>query len=94
MQHTARLTAGFRERCASTGLTDAALAAAIGVSRQFFNRVKNGHESPSVAFMAGAIHAGLATTFAEVAEPTPPLRMKDAAARGQRAAAKNPKGHE
>ena len=71
MRPSARLTTDFRERCARTGLTDAALAAAIGVSRQFFNRVKNGHEPPSVAFMAGAVHAGLAATVAEVAEPVP-----------------------
>lgn len=71
MRPPARLTKDFRERCTATGLTDSALAAAIGVSRQFFSRVKNGHESPSVAFMAGAIHAGLANTFAEVAEPAP-----------------------
>ena len=69
MTHTARLTESFRQRCAETGLTDAALAAAIGVSRQFYNRVKNGHEPPSVGFMAGAVHAGLAQSFAEVAEP-------------------------
>lgn len=68
---SARLTTDFRERCARTGLTGAALAAAIGISRRFFNRVKNDHEPLSVAFMAGAVHAELAATFAEVAEPVP-----------------------
>lgn len=65
----AQLTKVFLERADQTGLTDSALAAAIGVSRQFYSSVKIGHEQPSVAFMAGAIRAGLAGTFAEVAEP-------------------------
>lgn len=67
----ARLTAGFLDRLARTGLTDAAAAAAIGVSRQYFAQVKAGEVSPSVRFLAGAVNAGLADDFAEVAEVVP-----------------------
>lgn len=64
----ARLTQGFLDRVAATGLSDAAVAAAIGVSRQYYSQVKSGAEAPSVKFLAGAVLAGLADTFAEVAE--------------------------
>ena len=65
----ARLTPQFLARAESTGMTDAALAAAIRVTRQFYSAVKNGTEQPTVRFMAGAERAGLAATFADVAEP-------------------------
>ena len=68
---TIRLTAGFLARLAETGLTDAAAAAAIGVSRQFFSQVKSGQANPSATFMAGAVRSGLADNFAEVAEVVP-----------------------
>lgn len=74
----ARLTQGFLTKVAASGLTDAAAARAIGVSRQFYSAVKNGQENPSVAFMTGAVHAGLADTFDAVAEPVP-TTSKDAA---------------
>lgn len=64
----ARLTQGFHDRVAATGLSDAAVAAAIGVSRQYYSQVKAGKEAPSVRFLAGAVVAGLADTFADVAE--------------------------
>lgn len=67
-QPVARLTADFRERVAATGLTDAAVAAAIGVSRQYYSQVKAGVEAPSVRFIAGSVLAGFAATFADVAE--------------------------
>lgn len=67
----ARLTEQFIERATATGMTDAALAAAIGVTRQFYSAVKNGKEQPTVRFMIGAVRAGLADTFADVAEPIP-----------------------
>ena len=66
---TARLTEDFLNRAEATGMTDAALAAAIGVTRQFYSAVKNGHEQPTTRFMVGAVRAGLANTFAEVAAP-------------------------
>lgn len=66
---TARLTKTFLDRAESTGMTDSALAAAIGVTRQFYSAVKNGNEQPTTRFMVGAVRAGLAGTFAEVAEP-------------------------
>lgn len=69
-QPTARLTKGFLDRAAATGMTDAALAAAIGVTRQFYSAVKSGAEQPTTRFMVGAVRAGLASTFADVAEPT------------------------
>lgn len=67
----ARLTQGFLDRVAATGLTDAAAAAAIGVTRQFYSEVKAGRQNPTVTFMTGAVRAGLAGTFDEVAEPLP-----------------------
>lgn len=65
----AHLTESFLEKVAATGLTDAAAARAIGVTRQYYSQVKLGKTSPSVAFIVGAIHAGLATSFNDVAEP-------------------------
>lgn len=65
---TARLTQQFLDRVKETGLTDSAVAAAIGVSRQFYSQVKAGKEQPTVRFMAGAVRAGLADNFADVAE--------------------------
>lgn len=70
-QPIARLTPQFLVRVASTGLSDAAVAAAIGVSPQFYSQVKNGEQAPSVRFMSGAVLAGLASSFAEVAEVRP-----------------------
>ena len=68
-QPKAQLTAQFLKRAEETGLTDSALAAAIGVTRQYYSAVKVGKENPSVNFMVGAIRAGLAETFSDVAEP-------------------------
>lgn len=65
----AQLTQDFLTRVEATGLTDAAVAAAIGVSKQFYSQVKLGKESPTINFMVGAVRAGLADTFADVAEP-------------------------
>ncbi len=70
-QPIARLTPQFLARVADTGLSDAAIAAAIGISPQFYSQVKNGEQAPSVRFMSGAVLAGLALTFAEVAEVQP-----------------------
>lgn len=63
-----RLTDQFLARVADTGLTDAAAAAAIGVTPQFYSQVKTGQAAPSARFMAGAVLAGLAESFADVAE--------------------------
>lgn len=65
---TARLKASFLEHVAATGLTDSAMAAAIGVSKQYYAAVKAGTATPSVRFIAGAVNAGLAEDFADVAE--------------------------
>lgn len=65
----ARLTPDFLARVEATGLTDEAAARAIGVSKQFYSAVKLGKQSPTINFMVGAIHAGLADSFADVAEP-------------------------
>lgn len=70
-ERKARLTQTFLDRVKATGLTDEATARAIGVSRQFYSEVKNGKQNPTVGFMTGAVHAGYATNFAEVAEPLP-----------------------
>ena len=67
---TAKLTPAFIARVEGTGLSDAAVAAAIGVTRQYYSQVKAGATAPSVRFMAGAVSAGLADTFADVAEVT------------------------
>lgn len=58
----------FLERVEKTGLTDSAVAAAMGLTRQFYHQVKTGERQPSAGFMAGAVSAGLASTFADVAE--------------------------
>lgn len=67
----ARLTRNFLDRVEATGLTDAAAARAIGVTRQYYSAVKNGKENPSISFMAGAVQAGLADSFDGVAELVP-----------------------
>ena len=72
-QPKARLTPDFLARVEATGLTDSAVAAAIGVSRQFYSQVKLGNENPTVNFMVGAVQAGLADSFADVAEPVGPV---------------------
>ena len=64
----ARLTPEFLARVAATGLSDAALAAAIGVTPQFYSQVRNGQAAPSTRFLVGAVQAGLADTFGGVAE--------------------------
>ena len=66
---TARLTQQFLDRAAATGMTDTALAAAIGVTKQFYSDVKSGKQQPTTRFMVGAVLAGLADSFADVAEP-------------------------
>lgn len=66
-----RLTPRFLDRIAATGLTDAAIAATLGVSEQLYGRVKRGETAPSVRFLAGAVVAGLADSFADVAEVDP-----------------------
>lgn len=68
-QPKAQLTQAFIERVDNTGLTDSAVAAAIGVTKQFYSAVKLGKENPTVNFMVGAVRAGLAETFSDVAEP-------------------------
>ena len=70
-QPAARLTEQFIARADATGMTDSALAAAIGVTRQFYSAVKSGKEQPTTRFMVGAVRAGLADSFADVAEPIP-----------------------
>ena len=64
----ARLTSDFLARVEATGLTDSAAAAAIGVTRQQYSAIKLGHEQPTTRFIVGAITAGLAESFADVAE--------------------------
>lgn len=61
------ITPAFRRRVEQTGMTQGALAKAIGVSRQFFNAVLNGKQEPTTAFMVGAIKAGLADQLSEIA---------------------------
>lgn len=75
MAAKARLTESFLARVADTGLTDSAVAAAIGVTKQYYSAVKNGKDNPSVGFMVGAVHAGLADSFADVAEPITPEKV-------------------
>lgn len=68
MASKARLTPQFLARAAATGMTDAALAAAIGVTPQYFSQVKAGTVGPSIRFLAGSVLAGLADDFGQVAE--------------------------
>ena len=65
----ARLTPGFLAHVEATGLTDKGAAGAIGVTEQVYVAVKAGKEAPTVGFLAGAVNAGLADSFAGVAEP-------------------------
>lgn len=69
----ARLTSEFLSRIEKTGMTDAAIAAALGISRQYYSEVKAGRVAPSIRFLAAAVNAGLADDFASVAEPVEPL---------------------
>lgn len=62
-----RIRPEFLAKLENTGLTDRAAAAAIGVTKQYFSQVKNGQTGPSMAFLAGAVDAGLADSFDEVA---------------------------
>lgn len=68
-QPKAQLTSDFLARVEATGLTDNAVAAALGVTKQYYSAVKLGKENPSVGFMVAAVRAGLAEDFAGVAEP-------------------------
>ena len=67
---TIRLTDSFLARVTTTGLTDTAAAATIGVTPQYYSQVKTGKVPPSARFMAGAVLAGLADSFSDVAEVT------------------------
>lgn len=81
-QLEARLTRRFRERVAATGLTDAAAARAIGVSSEYYRQVTHGESGPSMRFAIGAVHAGLADSIAEVAEPVVPAETSSPALAG------------
>lgn len=61
------LTPQFRQRVEATGMTHSAIAAAMGVTRQYFSQVWNSDTPPSTRFMVGAVSAGLADHFGEVA---------------------------
>lgn len=64
------LADSFRDRLEQTGMSQAAIAKAIGVSPQYFNRVYRGLQPPSVRFITGAIQAGLGDNFSDIAKPT------------------------
>ena len=66
-----RLSPVFCRRLGETGMTDMALAASFGMSRQEFSAIKLGKQGPTARFMAGAVRAGLAENFGEVAEYAP-----------------------
>lgn len=68
-----RLTQAFLDRVENTGMTDTAIADAIGISKQYYSEVKLGKQNPSVRFLIGAVRAGLADTFDGVAEVRPDL---------------------
>ena len=72
----ARITPAFLRRLENTGMTDVAIAASFGMSRQEFSAIKLGKQAPTVRFLAGAVRSGLAETFAEVAEYVPPTDEK------------------
>ena len=67
----AQLTEKFRKKVEETGLSQNGVAGSIRVSRQYFNRIWRGLESPSTRFMALAIDAGYGETFSDIAEPVP-----------------------
>lgn len=64
----AQLTEQFLARLAALPMHEHAVAAAIGVSVDEFRLTVAGRGEPSIAFMAGAVTAGLAASFADVAE--------------------------
>lgn len=56
----------FKRRASQTELTDAGIAKAIGVSRQFYSELKQGRKQVTTRFLIGAIEAGLADTANDV----------------------------
>lgn len=56
----------FKRRASQTELTDAGIAKAIGVSRQFYSDIKQGKKQVTTRFLIGAIEAGLADTANDV----------------------------
>ncbi|WP_455951367.1 hypothetical protein [Arcanobacterium haemolyticum] len=75
MVATTELTPEFRERINQTEMTHTAIALAIGVTKQFFSLVWSGKENVSVRFMVGAINAGLAESFDQIAQVKPQHRQ-------------------
>lgn len=65
----ARVAPSFLKHIEDVGLTDDATARAIGITPEQYSAIKRGDAAPSLAFMAGAVHSGLAATFSDVAEP-------------------------
>lgn len=72
-------TEKLRERIKTTGMTQEALAKAIGVSRQYFNEVINHKQGVSATFITGAIRAGLGENIQDIAQ-IGELRPKKSAA--------------
>ena len=70
-QPAAQLTEQFLARLASLPMREHAIAAAVGVSVDEYRLTVAGRGEPSIAFLAGAVTAGLATSFADVAEAVP-----------------------
>ena len=70
-KQSAQLTEQFLARLASLPMREHAIAAAMGVSVDEYRLTVAGRGEPSIAFLAGAVHAGLATSFADVAEAVP-----------------------
>ncbi|WP_216395801.1 helix-turn-helix transcriptional regulator, partial [Arcanobacterium phocae] len=79
MEKELALTDTFRQRIKNTGMTQEALAKAIGISRQFFNDIWTGKQVPTATFMTGALRAGLGESLADIAEWQPKQKTKTAA---------------
>ncbi|MCD4557638.1 hypothetical protein [Schaalia sp. lx-100] len=66
MSTQVQLTQKFRYLVENTGMTHAAIAAAMGITRQFFSAVWLGKEQPTARFAVGALQAGLGHSFDDV----------------------------
>lgn len=71
MDKALTITPQFRERIEATGMTQEALAKAVGVTRQYFNQVINGKTPVTTAFLVGALKAGLGKEITDIAQWAP-----------------------
>lgn len=74
-----KLTDNFKQKLAQTGLNTLGIARALGIPEQKVKDVLDGNEPPTMALLTGAVQAGLADNFGQVAEPNYQEQAKKAA---------------